>query len=123
MITESEMYWLTRLTNIQTGVFAIGFLCLVLSLTAAAIGACVWCDGYGDNTKKGRKAVMLSIPGWVLGIAFLLGSVFVPTTKEMCAIKAIPVIVNNEQVQELPNKMVELANEWIEELKPNKTSE
>ena len=38
----------------------------------------------------------------------------------MCAIKAIPVIVNNEQVQELPNKVVELANEWIDELKPNK---
>jgi len=119
MITETEMYWLTRLTSVQAGVFAIGLFSLVLSLIATAIGACVWCDSYGDNKKKGKKAVVLSIPGWVLSVVFLFGSVFVPTTKEMCVIKAIPVIVNNEQVQELPNKVVELANDWIDELKPN----
>ena len=43
---------------------------------------------------------------------------FVPTTKEMCAIKLVPMIANDEQVQELPNKVVDLANEWLDELKP-----
>ena len=115
-----EMYWLTRLTNIQTGVFVIGFLSLVIALIATAIGACAWADSYGDNQKRGRRAVMLSIIGWVLGVVVLFGGIFIPTTKEMCVIKAIPIIVNNKQVQELPNKVVELANEWIAELKPNK---
>lgn len=122
MITETEMYWLTRMTSIQTGVFAIGLLVIVLSLIATAIGTCAWCDSYGDNKKRGRKAVMLATPGWVLGIVFLFGSIFIPSTKEMCAIKAIPMIANNEQVQKLPNKVIELANDWINELKP-KTQE
>lgn len=43
-----------------------------------------------------------------------------PTTKEMCVIKAIPMLVNNDEVQEIPEKVLELATEWLDELKPNK---
>jgi len=49
-----------------------------------------------------------------------LAIAFLPTTKQACAIYVIPRIVNNKEVQELPEKVVDLANEWLEELKPKK---
>jgi hypothetical protein len=49
----------------------------------------------------------------------LAGSgVFIPTTKQMAVIMVAPKVINNEQVQKLPNQVLELANEWLEELKP-----
>ena len=36
----------------------------------------------------------------------------------MCAIKVIPLVANDETVQELPSKVVELADEWLDELRP-----
>ncbi len=63
-----------------------------------------------------------------VGIIFLaLGAfikVFVPDTKEMAAIVIIPKMYNaistNKQLTELPNNMLQLANDWIKELSPNK---
>ena len=57
-------------------------------------------------------------PMWIILFTLISPLIFIPTTKEMCAIKIIPRVVNNEKVQELPEKFVELANEWVEELKP-----
>ena len=50
-----------------------------------------------------------------------IANALIPTTKEMCAIIAIPAIANSETVQGLGNDIVGLAREWIIELKPNKT--
>lgn len=52
--------------------------------------------------------------------SLVVGIKRLPTTKEMCVIKAIPMLVNNDEVQEIPEKVLELATEWLDELKPNK---
>jgi len=107
-ITESTMYWLTRLDGMK-------FIPIFLAIPLFLAGIKFWTEGDlpWSNLHKASKY-------WFIG-ALLAGiTVFIPTTKEMCAIKAIPMIVNNKQVQELPNKVVELANEWIDELKPSK---
>jgi len=124
MITETEMYWLTRLYYLQGLVLAASIIFTLLSgvwLVASAI-----CHTNNIIHKDGsllpvsRKSLRLSIPCFLLSWILIVGACLVPTTKEMCAIKVIPVIVNNEQVQELPDKVLELANEWIDELKPDR---
>lgn len=117
MITETEMYWLTRLTSLKEGTVGIGAGIMILFGVIAGVGLLAWVM---EEPECGRKWLYRSIPIFILGGLIAFSSIFIPTTKEMCAIKAIPVIVNNEQVQELPNKVVELANDWIDELKPNK---
>ena len=131
MITESAIYWITRmdfLHGLASGV-SIVFVVLVLAwLVASAICHIVnsinMADGERFNSKEffplSRKSLRRSIPCFLLSWVLVIGAGLIPTTKEMCAIKAIPVIVNNEQVQEMPNKVLELANEWINELKLNK---
>jgi fumarate reductase subunit C len=119
-ITESEMYWLTRLTSLKAATVGVGTGIMIMFGTIGFVGLLAYCL---EETERGLKWFKFSIPIFMLGGLITLSSIFIPNTKEMCAIKAIPVIVNNEQVQELPNKVVELANEWIDELKPSKNSE
>ena len=115
MVTESTIYWITRLDALKTLTLITGTLCIGVIL----IGFLAYClNCKGGNEKK----VLYWCPIFILPLILFIGSVFIPTTKEMCAIKAIPVVVNNKQVQEMPNKVLELANEWIDELKPNKES-
>jgi len=56
-----------------------------------------------------------------LAVIFILLAVFVPNTKQACTIYVVPKIINNEQVQQIPDKLLELGNkqldEWIEEFK------
>lgn len=117
IITEWQMYWITRLDNLHeffcitaiiTGVI-ITFMCLLTGLH--------WLEEKDDDCKKPFKMFLLS----EIGVLFLiLCAILVPTTKEYAAIKVIPVIVNNEKSQELPGKLLNLADEWIDELKPKK---
>lgn len=123
MITESGMYWLTRMTGLHNGAIGIGLTFAILTGIALVVSVCCWAMGDSTERPQGKKFFKISAPCFIMSVLLIISSVFIPTTKEMCAIKAIPVIVNNEQVQELPNKVVELANEWIDELKPNKESE
>ena len=116
IITETEMYWLTRLDYFNGLALCVGVLFAVASIILFVASVVITFD---DKEWTLRQAVCV----WVLNVLLfmpLVGSMFIPTTKEMCAIKLVPMIVNDEQVQELPNKVVDLANEWIDELKPKK---
>lgn len=44
----------------------------------------------------------------------------VPTTKQFSVILVTPKIINNEQVQQIPEKIIKLADSWLEELEPKK---
>ena len=121
MITESTIYWITRMSYLQGFALTISIticICCVVGAVTSCIIKSV--SSYEDDTKKAKQAFRWFLPLTLLSFILVFGAMLIPSTKELCAIKAIPVIVNNEQVQELPNKVVELANEWIEELKPNK---
>ena len=117
-ITESMVYWITRLDGIRAYCIALA----VVSALIAVLPPVIYVIGCvsGDEKKVWSK---LKRPHTILiTLVFLVFSatpVFVPTTKEMCAIKIIPVVAQNEDIQEIPPKIAELANEWIEELKPD----
>lgn len=96
----------------------VRFIPLIISSLPIIYGFRIWLKGDSpaeylyDATKY-----------WFYGVFIICIMFFIPTTKEYCAIKVIPAIANNQQVQELPNKVIELANEWMEELKPKKDNE
>ena len=112
MVTESELYWITRLDpiNIFAGV----------SLTLSII---LWGVNYLDENEE----LMTSAKRWS-GWSFLATIfmsvilMFTPTMKEMCAIKIVPAIMNNELVQTVGNEFYSLAVEWMRELHPSKSN-
>lgn len=117
MITETEIYWITRMDYFQGAAIALGVLLSLASATFTVVAVAHWYEEKNSNMFK------VAFPTLLACLTILIGSMFIPNTKEMCAIKILPVIINNEGVQELPNRVVDLANEWLEELKPSKGGE
>lgn len=118
MITSSMVYWVTRLDQINFFLVTSSIVLIIYVVVGLYVGGMII---YNTDDKSLGKKIFRTIPVClVLSILFLLINTFVPTTKEACAILIIPKIASSEQVQEMPNKIVELANDWIEELKPTK---
>ncbi len=109
------MYWITRLDGIALFFLASGMGLLMLG-TAFFI---LWKTHFGDESfDSDRSNLPIVFP--ILGIFMLIATALTPSTKEMVAILIVPRIVNNEKVHEIPSKVLDLATEWLEELKPNK---
>ena len=120
-MTWQMVYWITRLDairNVSIGV-AISLAITVIVLFIVGFSYC------GDNTstqedKKIQRQYRRVAARCVCPLVFLLFLItFIPSTKEACAIYLIPKIVNNEQVQKVPENALKLLNakfeEWIDE--------
>ena len=123
MITESQIYWITRLDNIRVAntvaLILLGFAVTLLIL----FGILCLVEKNIKAKVIGRRLITGGIVSMLFFIILSVSLVLVPTTKEMCAIKIIPMVVNDEQIQEIPAKFVNLADEWIEELGPKSVKE
>ena len=54
---------------------------------------------------------------FITGVIFMLMAMFTPSTKQCAIIWALPKIVNNEQVQELPKEALEIIGLKLEDIK------
>lgn len=112
VVSSWTIYWVTRCDAIHTAatIFAIGF----------AIMASVWIPACLDSECRKTTLVMgeiVFVSMFVLSIGI---AIFVPSTKQAAAIIVIPKIANSQNVKDLGAGVVELAKEWIVELKPKK---
>ena len=125
MITQSQMYWLTRLDGIHGCMIPFGFIAVfsaigfVLSMICYILARDNQENELAKNLKNSRR-----ICSWMFLVSFLISviiTIFVPTTKEMAAIWVIPQIANSEKIQTVGNKVYDIAVEWMEELRPKNT--
>lgn len=137
-MTESTMYWLTRLDAVNNLFHSLGLLAFVtLFITFATYvitGLIKSCSARwnhddhvdpdwqaADNCQKTARPVM--IYALILTIAISLVRVFIPTTREMAAIKVVPVIASPENCQKLKamnSGILDVAAEWLKDIKENK---
>lgn len=91
--------------------FMFGFLAFIGFFAMAFVSS--------EGVKISKK--WFSIPVIFAVFSFIVGF-FIPTTKEMAAIILLPKITNaiqnNEELKKLPENVLQLANDWINELKP-----
>ncbi len=123
MITETEMYWITRLDNIHT-LFTV-FTVISSIICGGGLFIRFMINLMADKSKGEGEPFMGStrVLPWIMPPLVLIFSsclVFIPTTKEYVAIKVVPLIVNNQDVQGIGKEIVDLAKNWLEELKPIK---
>jgi hypothetical protein len=133
MITATQMYWITRLDGIVTLLILLAsFLCVVGVIMF--VNGCGECSAVKERSwdtdesiaarrEAGRKLCKASFATFPAGIFFYICLVMVPSTKQMAAILVVPHIANSEKVQQVGNKLYDLAVEWMEELKPGKNKE
>ena len=116
MITQTQMYWITRLDPITTLLAGISFITAVVGSTATVVGAAMRFGSLDSDCKNiGRSMAKCGLCALALTVVSVIGKVFVPTTKEMAAILVVPKIVNNEKLQDAGSKLYDLAVEWMEE--------
>lgn len=109
-MTSMQMYWIVILDSV---VVASAVLTTVFGLLAAAVMS------YVAETRDYKATPLFGIVG-VMALLMALIWTFTPSTKRMAAIIVVPKIVNNEKVQNVGNKLYDLAVEWMDELKPKK---
>ena len=125
------LYWLMKLDMIHTlfGGVWVGSLIIfgIFAVLGLALLPIILDEEKIVNTiNKFKVSFLLKL--WVtLAIIALLIDVFLPTTKQMCALIIVPKVVNgvlgNEKLMNLPDQIVDLGTEWLEELKPDKETQ
>lgn len=115
-MTEFSVYWIAILDGVNIG---LGFICF-FGFIAVIIGlvTCILSLERHNKVEVGpKKIVFASILTIFLSMLALM---FTPDSRQAAAIVIIPKIINNEQLQEMPKKILELGNAWLNELKPQK---
>ena len=113
-----HLYWIVILDNIKDlthTMIVVGTGLLVVCLVVLPLFI-----EDGKLKKNHVKNFLIAEMVWGLIVIFgILGNAFIPSTKQMIAIITIPKIVNNEQVQEMPDNALKLINkklrEWAED--------
>ena len=112
MITPMKMYWLLKLDdvlNISTLVFILAMFSLVLCFIVGTIyEGDVCCE---DAYKKLRRVRNVSF--W-FGLFFGSIMTFLPTTKQLAAIYVVPAIANNEKIQQIGGKTLDISNQLLD---------
>lgn len=109
MITESMMYWITRLDGLNTFMGVLLGVCILISISMVT----AW-----GNTDIERLARNYMRAAWLFAVASLFlatGIVFTPTTKEMAMIYAVPAISRSDIVREDIPELYELGVETLKE--------
>ena len=109
MITSWDLYWITRLDQIEFFLCLIFFVGALVLIVIAAMSA-------ADNDERPKWALK-----WMyILLAIGLITIFIPNTKTMVAILFVPKIVNNETVQQIPENAAKFIDmklkEWISDL-------
>ena len=129
------MYWITRLDGIRSllhglgvlwgAVFVVGALFCVFSASVRKANERYNRDDHVDGDWAAANAIAntakpFAIWGLALLTAFSVAQVFIPTTREMVAIRVVPAIASPEMCEKLKDvsrNFVDVAAEWMKDVK------
>jgi len=114
-ITPSLIYWIGIMDNIKDTLLGPSVILALISIFALIVVLVNW-NARGLLTI--HKVATFTACG--LSITCFIVAGFLPSSKTLAAMYIVPKIANNTQVQQLPDKLLILSNEWLEELRPKK---
>ena len=130
-MTESMIYWITRLDGIHGfcfGIQTIAVISTVIGAIVALVAVCIKVSSEVEEFDDGARvasgickiACKVWIPAFCIAIMCSLARTFTPTTKEMIAIKVIPQIanVNNiERIKDISKDMLDITSDWLKDMR------
>ena len=136
-MTESMIYWITRLDGIRGFCFGIqtfAVLFAILGIIAAIVALCISVtaeeEGSDDDARIANSickfACKVWIPAFCIAMACSLARTFTPTTKEMIAIKVIPQITNVdnvEKIKDVSKDMLDVTVDWLKDMRKKYVAE
>lgn len=117
-ITPFEIYLVMQMDS-----FCVLFSVLFLFMGGLALASVfVVCEYDTENKRRTlfKKVLMVTA---TLSVVSLLLAVFIPSSKTVAAMYVVPKIVNNENVQKIPDEMLQLFRESIKDMTPRKGKE
>lgn len=120
-----SLYWILKLDDIRVVVdsisvpfLVIGILCCIVSIISKIISICSL-DNYDENIRKIANTTMKSIKPYAftfttLGTILYISSNLIPSTQQFAIMYVVPSVINNENVKEIPKKLLNLTSEWVE---------
>jgi len=88
---------------------------IVIAFSGIVVFLCFWFHQWLDDNGYEwvcKKPVQRCLAFFVC-LFFI--ACLIPSTKQACLIYVIPKIANNEQVQKIPDKLLELGNKYLDE--------
>ena len=136
-MTESMIYWITRLDGIRGlcfGIQTFAVLFAILGIIAAIVALCISVtaeeEGSDDDARIASSickfACKVWIPAFCIAMVCSLARTFTPTTKEMIAIKVIPRITsvdNVEKIKDISKDMLDVTAEWLKDMRKKYVTE
>lgn len=136
-MTESMIYWITRLDGIRgfcCGIQAFAVVFAVLGIIAAIVALCISVtaeeEGSDDEARVASSickiACKIWIPAFCIAMACSLARTFTPTTKEMIAIKVIPQMAsvdNVEKIKDISKDMLDITADWLKDMRKKYVTE
>ena len=136
-MTETMIYWITRLDGIRGFCFGIqtfAVLFTILGVIAAIAATCISVtaeeEGANDDARVANGicniACKVWIPAFCIAIVCSLTRTFTPTTKEMIAIKVIPQMasVNNvDKIKDISKDMLDITADWLKDMRKKYVTE
>lgn len=103
-------YLVLRLDHFYTATLVTAIItAVVFAVTTIALAV----------NQKNKEDLGLTKPWFraagIVFCVFMVLSAIIPDTKQAAVIYCLPKIVNNEQVQKIPDNLLRLANSWIDE--------
>jgi len=115
-LTSWTIYWVTRCDAIHTACIHIAMIVTMLTFVVKMTSEPALRMSPFIRPSEWRS---LALPVLCV-VPALLGAIFIPTTKEACAILIIPALANNENMENVGSEFVEFARDWMKELRPVK---
>ena len=112
---DLSFYWITRLDALNNLCVCLTVFGVVAGIVSAISGSCFSCLCFNEDERKaGRVLLKVAVVSLVVFVTGLLGDLFMPTTKEYCAIKVVDYLESNEKARELPDKIIDKAYEYFD---------
>lgn len=118
-----EIYWITRMDNIHSALVIFLYVSVIFTIVSI-IGYFITkgLDEDEDEWVNFGKILKYAVPSSLI-LTLLL--VFIPTTKEVLMIYGVggtlDYVQSNEKIQQLPDKVVDAIDLFIEDYLPNDT--
>lgn len=130
-MTESMIYWITRLDGIHGFCFGIQTIAVISTIIGAIVALVAVCIKVSSEVEESDDDVRFAsgickiackvwIPAFCIAIMCSLARTFTPTTKEMIAINVIPQIanVNNiEKIKDISKDMLDITSDWLKDMR------
>ena len=113
-----SFYWITRVDaiwNFSVAMLIVSGIAAFLLITFGIANRTCAFSKESEDYVTGTRLVRGGICSAVLALLFSLCVVFVPTTKEMCAIYVVDYLKDNEKVQKMPEQIIDAAANFLEE--------